>query len=91
MTESRRTHRLAIFASLTHSVLALALILGAFVFFGFVLGPGFAVFGFIVLVAVMAYAYRRGLKLRQRMKGDPAGTWAALTEPTSRSASTSQA
>jgi hypothetical protein len=78
MTDDGRTRRFAIFASLTHSVLSLALILGGFVFIGFEFGPGFAAFGFIVLAGVMAFAYRRGLKLRQRMKDDPAGTWRSI-------------
>jgi ABC-type transport system involved in multi-copper enzyme maturation permease subunit len=61
-----------------HSLLSLALILGAFVAIAFMFGPAPAIAGFIVLAALMTYAYRRGIKLRQRMEDDPAGTWRSI-------------
>jgi hypothetical protein len=55
-------------------VLSLAVLVGVFVGLGYALGVGWAASLFVLFVLMMVFAYRRGMKLRQRMKMDPVGT-----------------
>ena len=70
--------RLGRLARISHSVLSLAVAVGVFVALGFALGPGVAVFGFVVGALMMVFAYRRGMRLRRRMKEDPVATMRSM-------------
>jgi hypothetical protein len=64
--------RVGLFARITNSVVSLAVVAGVFVGLGFAVGPGVAIFGFVLAALTMLYAVRRGLKLRLLRRTDPA-------------------
>ncbi len=77
MTLRPRT-RLGWFARITHWMISLVPTLGVFVVLGFVFGPAVAIVGFALGLLGLAYAYRRGMKLRRVMKEDPAAAFRSM-------------
>ena len=70
MTLPPRTH-LGWSARIALWVVSLVPALGVYIALGLAFGPWIASFAFVLSALAMAYAHRRGLKLRRVMKSDP--------------------
>jgi len=70
--------RLGWVARITFWAISLVPTLGVFVALGFAFGPAVAIAGFVLGLLSLAYAYRRGMKLRRVMKEDPAAAFRSM-------------